>query len=136
AFTGSRMRIEDNASPGGDNINDIPAQRRDRMRRWRDCADHPEGRVLFECNPVIAAAAIRMQPLDSGHQLNNFQLFNLMVEPANLRFFEFQASPLRGVGVANRLDEVDDFGASGDALLLKLQISSARRVTSLIGVLE
>src|SRR6266699_232137 len=92
--------------------------------------------IFFQRNPVIAAAAIGMQPFHAGDELDNLQLLDLVVEPANLRLGQFSTAPFGGIGVAHRLDDFDNFDTRGDALLLELQVSAMCRLAGFVGVLE
>ena len=103
AFRGGRMRVEDHRVAGGDDVDDVAAQRRDGMRGRRDRADDAEGRVLLQRDAVVAAAAVGMQPLDAGHELDDLQLLDLVIEPADLRLLQLDAAPLGGVRLRHGL---------------------------------
>jgi hypothetical protein len=70
---------------------------------------------------VIAAERVRLDPLDAGHQLDDLELLDLVVEPADLRLVQLLASPRLGLVGDDPLDDVDDLPPGLDALLLKLQ---------------
>ena len=91
------MGVENDAVARGHDIHDVAAERRNRVRRRRDRRDHPERRVFLERDAVIAAAPIRTNPFDARHQFDDLQLFDLVVQPPDFRFFQFELSPFHRV---------------------------------------
>src|ERR1041385_5599660 len=85
---------------------------------------------------MIPAAAVRSDPFHTRHQLDDFQLFNFVIEPADLRFLEVDPAPLIRVGLGQSFDDLNDFGASRHALFLQTKKSLMRRSTGLAGILE
>src|SRR5690349_507766 len=99
-----------------------------------DRTNNTEGRVFLERDAMVAATRVRAEPLDAGHEFEDSQLLDLVVKAANFSFFKFDAPPSLGVGVSHRFDDFDNFHASSDTLLLKLQERFVRCGTSFIGI--
>ena len=106
------------------------------MRARRDRADDAEGRVFLERDAVIAAARIGPEPLHAGDELDDLELLDLVVEPADLRLVEFELAPHFRVGLGHRLDDLDDLNARGDAALLKLEEGLVRGGAGFVGIGE
>ena len=85
---------------------------------------------------MIAAAAIGPQPLHARHQLDDLQLLDLMVEPADFRFLQFDPPPFGGVGLGQRLDDLLNLSARRHTLLLQLQKRFLGRGTRFVRILE
>src|SRR5262245_40643064 len=77
-----------------------------------------------------------MQPFNSGNQLDDFQFFDLVVEPANLRFLQFNPAPFCRIRVGQRLDNLHNLRACSHSLLLQLKKSVLCRGAGLIRILE
>ena len=60
------------------------------MRAGRHRADNAKGRVFFQRDAVIAAAAIRPEPVHAGNKLDDLEFRNLVVKPADFRFVQFE----------------------------------------------
>src|ERR1043166_849591 len=136
AFRGGRMSVEDDAVASRDDVNYVTAQRRYGMSRGRDSRNDTKGSVFLERYAVVATASVRAQPFNAGHKLDDLQLLDLMIEPPNFRFFQFNAAPLDSVRISHRFYDLDDFLAGGDTLLLQLQKAGVRGGASLVGLLE
>ena len=114
------VRVEDHRVSGGDNVNDVSAQRGNRVRHGQHSTDDAERRVLFHRDPVIAAHAARLEPLDTRHELHNFELRNLVFESADLGLIKLELAPDLRVSSAEVFDNLDDFRATRDALVAEL----------------
>src|SRR5207249_988823 len=132
----SRVGVENNPIPSGDHVDDIPAKGRNRMGRGRDGGYDAKRRVLLQGNSVVAAAAIRAEPFHTGDELDDFELLDLVIEPANLRFLQFDSPPLDSVGVSHRLYDFYDVRAGGDTFLSQLKKAGMRGRAGFAGVLE
>ena len=99
------MRVEHHGVAGGDDVDDVAAQRGNRMRAGRDRANDAERRVFLQRDAVIAAAPVRPQPVHAGNELDDLQLLDLVVEPADLGFVEFDPAPRLGVFLGQGLDD-------------------------------
>ena len=97
------MRIEDHRIARRDDVEMLPLSVGMEWVRGRDGAHDAKGRVFLQRDAVVAAAAIGMQPLDARHQLDDLQLLDLVVQPADLRFFQFDPAPLGGIGLGEGL---------------------------------
>ena len=118
---GARMRVEHYRVARSADVYDVAGQGGNGMRAGRDRANHAEGRVFLQCDAVIAAAGVGPEPFNAGDELDDLQLGDLVVQPANLCLVELQFAPSLRVGGGHRLDDVDDLHARGDARLLQLQ---------------
>ncbi len=117
ALGGVRMRVEHHGIARRHHADNVAGQSGYRMRGRRDRANHPERRIFFQRDSVIAAHAARIEKLHAGQAAQARQLLDLVIEPANFRFFQFDAAPLGGVAVGERFDDVDDAFAARDAQL-------------------
>ena len=84
-------------------------------------AHDAERRVFLQRDAVIAAAGVGSQPFHARHELDDLELLDLVIEPADLRLVEFEFAPRLGVCLGQRLDDLFDLAARGDALFLQLQ---------------
>ncbi len=91
------------------------------MRARRDRADDAERSVFFQRDAVVAAAGVGAEPVHAGHQFDQAQLGDLVIEPADLRFFKFNLAPRLGVFLGHRLDDFLNLAAGGNAFFLELQ---------------
>ena len=130
----ARMRVEHDGISRRADVHDVAAQCRNRMRARRDRAHDAEGRVFLQRDAVIAAAGVGPEPFHAGDELDNLQLLDLVIEPANLRLVEFEFAPHFRVGLRHRLDDLDDLHARRDAGLLELQEGFLRGGAGFIGV--
>ena len=136
AFGGRGMRVEDDGVSRRDDIDDVAADCGNRVCGRGDGTYDAEGRVFFEHDAVIAAHGIRSKPFDAGHQFNNLQLFDLVIQSTDLRLFKLDATPFARVRVGHGFDDVDDLAASFDALLLELVESVVRGGACLACILK
>src|SRR5262249_16243136 len=83
--------------------------------------DDAERRVFLQRDAVIAAASVRIQPVHSGNKLDDLELFNFVIEPADLCFVQLLTSPRFGIFVRQRLDDLLDLPPRGHAFFLKFQ---------------
>ncbi len=130
------MRVEHHGIAGRHDVDDIAGQSRDRVCRRGHRADHAERGVLLERDSVVAATAVRAEPLDSRHVTDDVQLLDLVIETANLGFLQLDATPFIGVGLAHALDDLDDFAPGLDALFAQLEERPGRSVAGIIRILE
>jgi hypothetical protein len=91
------VRVEDDGVAGGDDVDDVAAERGDGMRDRQNGADDAERRVLLQGDAVVAAHAVRLDPLDAGHELHDLQLLDLVLEAADLGLLELELAPLGGL---------------------------------------
>src|SRR5207253_5290057 len=80
--------------------------------------------------------AVGPKPIHAGNESNDLELLDLMVEPADSRFLEFEAAPRGRVLVGEGLDDFLNLPARGDAFLLQLQEGFVRRRAGFVGVLK
>jgi hypothetical protein len=118
ATRGGRMRVENHGVAGRHHVDDVAAERGNGMGRGRDRADDAKRRVFLQRDAVIAAAAVGPEPFDAGNVLDDLQLFDFVIEPADFRFLQFNAAPFGGIGLGQCLDNVDDLLPRGHAALL------------------
>ena len=114
------MRIEDNGISRRANVHDVAAQRGNGMGAGRDRANDAERRVFFERDAVVATARVRPQPVHAGHQLDDLQLRDLVIEPTNLGLIKFNLAPGFGIFLGERLDDLFNLAAARDAFFFKL----------------
>src|SRR2546430_1854655 len=106
------------------------------MRRRRDCCDDTEWRVFFEHYSIVAAPPVWMEPLNTGNEFDDLQLFNFVVESANLSLFQLDASPFIRIGFSHRFHDFDDFCSGSDSFLFQLQKSFVSCCACLIRILK
>src|ERR1051326_1351853 len=114
------MGVEDDCVSGGDNVYDVSAESRNGMRRGRDRGDDAEGGILLEHDSVVAAAPVRVQPFYARDELDDLKLLDLMIQPPNLRFFQFNAAPFGRIRIGHRFDDFDNLHPSSYSLLFQL----------------
>jgi hypothetical protein len=102
----------------------------------RNRADDPEGGVLFQRNAMVAAAGIGMQPFNARNQLDDLELLDLVVQPADLCLLQLDPAPLGGIGFRQGLYDLNHLGPCGDAFLLELEEAGLRGSAGFIGILE
>ena len=68
----------------------------------------PNGANSSQAKPVAAAVGGGLQKFDAGHQFENLQLLDLVIEPADLGFVQLHLAPGLGVLLGDRFDELDD----------------------------
>ncbi len=83
------------------------------MRGGRDRADDTERRVFLHRDAVIPAHAERVQEFDARNVALAEELFDLMIQPADLGFFEFDSAPFLGVRIAKVFDDLNHLLATG-----------------------
>ena len=132
----ARMRVEHHRIAGGGNVDNVAAQGGNGMRAGGDAPHHAKRRVFFQGDAVVAAAGVGAQPVHAGHQLDQAQLGDLVIQPADLRFVIFQFAPRLGVLFRQRLDDLLDLAPGGDALLAQLQKGFLRRGTGFVRILK
>ena len=76
-------------------------------------ADHAEGSVFGDGQTVVAAHGVALEKLDPRHELNDLELFNLVIEAADLRLFKLHPPQFFGLLVAEPIDALDGFGPIG-----------------------
>ncbi len=97
------------------------------MSDWRDRSDHAEGCVLGHRQTVVAADGVALQEFDPRDELHDLQFLDLVIEAADLGFFEFHAAQLFGLLVANAIDAGDGLGAIFHRDVAELLESARRR---------
>ena len=90
------------------------------MRAGRHRTDDAEWRVFLQRDAVIAAAAIRPEPVHAGNELDDLEFRDFVIEPADFRLVEFELAPGLGVLFGKRLDDFLNLTPGGDAFFLKL----------------
>ena len=128
------MGVKDDGIACGDNIDDVAAEGGDGMCAGRDRADHAERGVFFQRNPVIAAASVGPQPIDARDEFDDLKLFDLVIEPTDFCFLQFETAPFRGVFLGQRLDDFLDLAPGRDAFLLQLKERLLGRNTGFVGI--
>jgi hypothetical protein len=88
------------------------------VRGWRDRRHNTKWGVFFQGDPMIAAQAVGPEPLHTRNQLDDLQLLDLMIQPADLRLLQLDAPPLHRIGLSHRFDDLNDLHPGGHALLL------------------
>ena len=136
AAAGRRMRVEHHRVAGGDDVDNVAGQGRDRVGRGCHRTDDAERCELLKRDAVITAATVRPQPLDTRHIAYNLKLLDLVIEPAYLRFLQLDAAPLFIVVLAKALDDFDNSAACLDTLPAQLLKRLGRGITRLVGGLE
>ena len=116
AAAGRRVGVEHDRVAGGNDVDDVAGQGRDRVGRGCHRTDDTERRELLKRDAVITAAPVRPQPLDTRHVTDDLKLLDLVIESANLRFLQLDAAPLFVVVLAKALDDFDDSAACLDTL--------------------
>ena len=104
------------------------------MRAGRDRTDHAKRRVFLQRDAVIAAAGVGPEPVHPGNELDDFELLDFVIEPADFRLFKFKPAPSLGVFLGERLDDFLNLAAGGDAFFLQLQIRLLRRGAGFVGI--
>jgi hypothetical protein len=130
------VRVEDDRITGGDDVDDVAGEGGDGVRHRQDGRDDAEGGVLLEGDAVVAAAGVGVEPLDAGDELHDLELLDLVVEAADLGLGELELAPLGGVLGGEGLDDLDNLGAGGDALLGELLLGDGGGGAGGGGVLE
>src|SRR5579862_774233 len=106
------------------------------MRGRRDGRDDAEWRVFLQRDAMITAATVRIEPLDTRDELDDFELLDFVVEAADFGFVQLDLAPRLGVGFGHGLDDLNDLGASGYAAFAELQKTFVRGGASFVGILK
>ena len=85
------------------------------MRHRQNRRDDAVGSELLERDAVVAAARVGAEPLDARHELHDLELRHLVGQAADLGLSELELAPFVRLLRAERFDDLDDFGAPGDA---------------------
>ena len=136
AAAGRRVGVEHDRVAGGNNVDDVAGQGRDRVGRGRHRTDDAERCVFLERNAVVAAKPIGAQPLDPRHVADDLELFDLVIESADLRFLKLDSAPLLVVLLAQALDDLNDPMARLDALPSQLLERLSSGIARLISGFE
>ena len=87
------VRIADQGVAGGEHVDGVAGQRRQRVRHRRDDADDAERGVFLQRDAVLAAERVGAQELDAGDAVgDDLQLLDLVLQPADLGFFQLLAA--------------------------------------------
>src|SRR6266850_3979436 len=77
-----------------------------------------------------------MEPLNTGNEFDDLQLFNFVIKPANLSLFQLDASPFIRIDFSHRFHDFDDFCSGSDSFLFQLQKSFVSCCACLIRILK
>ena len=106
------VRVADQGVAGGQHVDGVAGQRRQRVRHRRDDADDAERGVFLQGDAVLAAEGFGAQELDAGDAVgDDLELLDLVLEPADLGLFQFLAAELLGLVDADLADAVDGLAA-------------------------
>src|SRR5262249_58241957 len=103
-------------------------------RAGRDSTDHSKRGVFLQSDPMISAMTVRPKPIYARDQLDDLELVDLMIKPADLGLFQLGPPPFLRVAVAQGFDDLLDLAARGHPLLLQQQKRFLGGHTSLAGV--
>ena len=123
-FLPARVGAEHDRVAGGDHVDRVARDRRQRVRDRGNRRNDAVRGVLNDRQTVIAAPALALEEFNpGGHAANARLLLDFVVEPADFRFLHFQRAQLDGVLVRDVPDGVDREAALGDGFLLELLVS-------------
>src|SRR6266704_2576949 len=69
--------------------------------------------MRFSMPTSRSIARLYSRTADAGHNFDDLQFLDLMVQAANLRLFQLQFPPLDRVGFRHRFDDLNDPGPGG-----------------------
>src|SRR5262249_24483410 len=98
--------------------------------------NHAEWRVFGKRQAMIATQAVGLEKFDAGNKFDDFQLFNLVIEPADLGFFKLQPAEFFGLLSRDAPDALDGLAAVFEPALGELFKSSRRCLDCLIDRFE
>jgi hypothetical protein len=130
------MRVKDCSIAGSDHGDDVARHGRDGMGGRCDGADDAKRRKFLESNAVITAKAQRVEELDTRHDRQAPELFNLVIEPADLGLIKFKSPPLLRIGHGELLDDPNHLDAARHALGGQLQEGFLRGCAGFVRVFE
>ena len=130
------MRIHDHRVPTSNHVDDIARQCRQRMGHRSDRADYSERSVLGDRQPVIATDGVCPKIFHARYKLDDFQLFDLVIESTDLGLFELQSTQLFSLLVTNPTDDFNHRLACGQRCVTQLLEALGRRGNGLINGLE
>ncbi len=134
---GAGMRIEHDGIAGCEHVDDVPGQRRQRMRDRRDRPDDAEGGVLVQGDAVATAEGIGTQRLDARHALGtDYELVDLVFQPADLGLFQLLTTQLLRLVFANAANAIDSFPALVEIARFELLLRLAGRGHGIINILK
>lgn len=113
--------VEENGISSGDHTDDVAGEGGNGVGDGEDGSDDAEGGVFLEHDACVTGLGIRAQPFHTGDEVHDGEFGELVVEAADFGFLEFEFSPFVDVGGADAFDDLDGFGAAGDAQLLELK---------------
>src|SRR5580704_7544709 len=113
------MRVEDDRVARSNHAHYVAGQCRQRVGDGRDGTDDAERCVLRHSEPVVAARRVALEKLDARHELDDVQLLNLVVEPADFCLFKFEPPQLVGLFVTNAVNAGDGLGPIGQRGIAK-----------------
>src|SRR3954453_4812699 len=114
------MCVENHRVASRDNVYNVTAQGRNGMSAGSNCAYYTKWREFLERNSMVTAASQGSQPIHAWHELNNLQLLDLVIQPANLRFLELNAAPFFRILVGKSLNDLLNLSSCTHALFTKL----------------
>ena len=106
-----RMRVEHDRIACRQHADDVAGQRGERMRHRSNGSDDAERSIFGDRQTVVTAHRVASERFDTGNQLDDLQLFNLMIQPADLGFFQFQPAEFFGLFGTNSIDTLNGLGA-------------------------
>src|SRR5262249_45628830 len=120
----------------GDHADHIAGQRRQRMGDRRDRTDDSERSVFSEGQAMVPREALGLEELDPRNELDDLEFLDLVIEPADFRFFEFRTAEFFSLLFSNLADTFDRLAAVFEPALRKLAEAFGRRLDRLIDRLE
>ncbi len=102
------MGVGDERISRGDHVDGVGRQRGNAVRHRRNHADDTEGGEFFQAQAVGSAGSVGLQIFDAGHEFEDLELFDLVIEPADFRLGQLHRAPLAGVLFGDRLDQLHD----------------------------
>ena len=99
-----RMGVENHRITGGDDVDDITCKSRNGVGRWGDGPNDTERGVFFEGDAMIPTTPVGTDPVDARHQADDLELTDLVIQTADLGFFELYFTPLVGSILAHGFD--------------------------------
>ena len=94
----------------------------------------PNGAYSSRHRPLLPLKALVLQEFDAGNSFEDLQLFDLVIEPADLRFIQLELAPFLGLLLGDRFDQLDDAIAvvhrEAEQFLLRIR-SRPRRLRSI-----
>ena len=106
------------------------------MSHGSNRTDDAERRVLGDAQPVIATHGIGSHELNTGDELDDFELLDLVIEPPDLGLLEFECAEFLSLLITDLADALDGLRPRGQWRVAQLLKSIVRGSDGLIGRLE